>query len=174
MTMQFSRRHLIGASAAALALVGAGCSGNATQDLATAAQDAITIANGLQGVLVQLATVPGMSAGVLAQIGVYVSDIKAAAASLQAASSTAAPGLVSQIEAAVNAVISAAAALPLPPPISTALQAAAILLPIIETAVGMIVQPSPAPAAASLKALPPMTPEQAIAALNAIAATVQH
>ena len=128
----------------------------------------------LQGVFASLSGVKGINADLLIQVGVYVQDIKAAAASLQAASSTAAPGLVNQIEAAVNAVIGALAALPLPPPISTALQAASILLPIIETAVGMIVQPSPAPAAVALKALPPMTPQQAVDALNAIAATVQH
>lgn len=80
---------------------------------------------------------------------------------------------VQQIEQALNTVITAAAAVPLiPPPFSTALGAAAIVLPIIEAWVNSIL-PTPAPAAASMArakfATPGMNVSQAEATLKQMA-----
>ena len=81
---------------------------------------------------------------------------KSISASLTA---TAAQPLVRQVEADVNAAIQALASLSLPKSVSAVLQAAQVLLPVIETAVGLMV-----PAAATPNA---MSPAQARAILKA-------
>lgn len=152
-----NRRHLLIATPALLL---AGCvTGNTA--LATVAQDVATIASGLLGVLPNLPAniIPSAT---MAAVGAAVADLQSLASQVSsAASTTAAQPIVKQVETDVNTIVNALAAFPIPAPFSTAIQAAAVLLPIIEVAVGFVV-----PASAVRGA---MTPDQARAALKAVA-----
>jgi hypothetical protein len=148
----------------------AACAGqSADQTIATVAADANTIAGGLQGVLAQLGplNVPGLTPSVISTVGVAVSQIQTVAASISGVTSAAAAQpLVQKIETYLNTIVAALAGLPLPPPVSTALQAAAILLPIIEVAVGLVVQQA-------AKAAPgAISPDEARMILRGSAATL--
>jgi hypothetical protein len=124
-----------------LALAAAPLAACAGVSLQTVASDVSIIADGMKGVLVQLGalSIPGLTPQLMAQIGGYVADLQSVAAVISGTSSVdAAKPLVAQVETLVNAIVGALAVLPLPPPISTALQAAAILLPVIEMALGMV------------------------------------
>lgn len=162
----FTRRQLL-AGAAAFPFVAAlaGCAGTtaAGSALQQAISDAGLIATGLAGALKQLAAA-SFSAPILVKATTAVADIQAAVAALaSAASATAAQPLVQRIGADVNAVVGVLAGLPLPAPVSTALTAASVLLPVIEAAVGIVVS-AVAPHAQSA-----MTPAQARRALAALA-----
>ena len=61
------------------------------------------------------------------------------------------------------------AGLPLPPQIQLALQAASVLLPVIEAAVGLLLPAQPAAPAARLAAASALTPDQARALLIGVA-----
>jgi hypothetical protein len=56
------------------------------------------------------------------------------------------------IEADVNALVASLAGLPLPPPAPTVLQAAEVLLPVVEAAVGLILPQPPVTARAAMTA----------------------
>lgn len=147
------RRNLLIATPA-LAL-GACNTINIDKTLATVAADANLIAGGLKGVLAQLGplNIPGLDTAILGKAATAIAGIQTVAASLTGVTSTAAAQpLVQKIESYVNVVVSALASLPLPPPISTAIQAAAILLPIIEIAVGLAVPASAAKASPAMDA----------------------
>jgi hypothetical protein len=140
-----SRRSILAVTP--LVALGACAGQSADQTIAAVAADANTIARGLKGVLAQLGTlsVPGLTPSVISSVGVAVSEIQAIATSLAGVTSTAAAQpLVQKIETYLNTIVTALAALPLPAPIATALQAATILLPIIEVTVGLVVPPSAA------------------------------
>lgn len=157
---------------AVLALGGlplAACGGTPVSDqgVQTAAQNAVLIANGLQGVVSQLANlvppIPGLTLPVLATITNGVADIKAVAQAIGTASSqTTAQPLVQKLEGYVNGVVGALAVLPLPPPILLGVQAAAVLLPVIELAVNLALPPG--------ASAPTMTVAQAQQALTQMAA----
>lgn len=152
-----NRRNLLLAFPALAAL--AACqTGNTT--LAVVAQDVSTIASGLLGVLPNLPAniVP---AATMAKVGEAVADLQKLAAQLSStATTTAAQPIVQQVEADVNTIVDALAAFPIPPPYSTAIQAAAVLLPVIEVAVGFVVPAKTASAS--------MTADQARAALRVV------
>lgn len=136
--------------------------------LATVAADTNTIALGLKGVLAQLGTlnIPGLTTSVMATVGTAISSLQSVAAAIAGTTTTAAAQpLVQKIESYVNTVVGALALLPLPPPISTALEAAAILLPLIETAVGLATNSVMRPRGV----MPGMTPDQARLILAGIA-----
>jgi len=100
--------------------------------VATVAQDVATIAAGLQGALQNIPNVPPAVATALA-------DLSKEAAALSAASSqTGQQSVVKTVEADLNAVVAAAGSLPLPPPAGTAIQAAEVLLPVIEAGVNLV------------------------------------
>jgi hypothetical protein len=162
-----SRRQLFaGVAAAALA----GCSASQlAASLPQYAEDAQTIAAGLQASLVQLQSVPGIPAASLAQVSAAIADMQKMAAAISAASTaSAALPSVQQLEADVNAVASTLASFSaiMPPQIGIAVQAAAVLLPVIETGVGLVVNAVTAPAPATAAA---MTPDQARLVLKALA-----
>ena len=141
------------------------CAGKTVdQVVVTVAADASTIANGLTGVLAQLgplASTYGISGATMALIGTAVAGLQSVATQVSGATTAAsAQPMVQKIETYVNTIVSALAGLPLPPPISTALMAAAILLPVIESAVGLIIN-SASPGARLSAAAPTMTPDQA-------------
>jgi len=83
---------------------------------------------------------------------------------VSAATTATAQPVVSRVEADVNAVIAVLAGLPLPAPLPTVLEAASVLLPIIEAAVGMTTLVGITPAT--------MTPRQARAALRIVATQI--
>lgn len=148
-----------GFSAAALS----GCAAFSTSvnnGLAQVSSDATLIANGLAGALQNISAlgIPGLTADKVQTIGVAITSLKTVATSLAAATTQAqAQPLVTQIETDLNAIVGAVAGLPLPPQISMPLQAAAILLPVIETAVNLAVSQITTPSATSAA----ITPDQA-------------
>jgi hypothetical protein len=146
-TLTVTRRNLLGSSiltGGALLAVTTGLAActaaQVNNALVQAGTDAKLIGNGLLSVLPQLATVAGITPATLAAVQAAVTGIQTAATAIAAASSaSAALPAVQSLEADFNAIIGALASVPLiPPPISTALQAASILLPIIEAAVGLV------------------------------------
>lgn len=174
--MHLSRRHLLTASAIApLALVG--CAGQApNQTVAALAADVTTIAQGLQAEIPALTATGALSAAQLAQFTGYLTQLEAVATQISvAASAETAQPLVQQVEGIVNAAVAVVAKIPLmPPAVSAALQAVALLLPVIETGAGLAVTqltlppaaaPTPTAAAIVLK-----TPDQARAYLMSLAA----
>ena len=79
--------------------------------------------------------------------------------------------IVQQIETDLNGVVTALAGLPLPPPYNTYVQAAAVLLPVIEAFVTSVIPTAPpVPAAVSAEAPKSMTISQARMVLEGAAA----
>lgn len=155
------RRHLIWLSALA------GCTVTPTETVLSAAiNDVEAIAVGFLGVLPQMGTIIGLSATVIAEIGAAVGNLQTLAAQIKLVTGTfAAQPIVQQVETEVNAVITMLAGLPLPPPVQIALQAASILLPLIESAVNLAVLPTVTARAERGR----LTPEQARNVLRALA-----
>lgn len=137
--MNLSRRAALGGVSMAAVVALAGCAGmTGTQLTQRIVTDINLVAGGLAKTL---PTITGMPAQYQPQVNKIVKDItlvqgltKTISTSLTA---TAAKPVVTQIVQDVNAVISVGAALPLPPPISTILLAASVLLPVIEAGVGL-------------------------------------
>ena len=168
--VSFNRRRFLtvgGVSAAAILLVGCNLTpAQVNTALSAAASDAQTIAAGLSGAMSSLATlkIPGLTATTIGKVQTAIAAIVTVANGLSGATSTnTAQPLVQQLEGDINAVVDALAGLPLPAEIELPLQAATVLLPLIETAVGMVV--SQVTSAAKMRATTPMTPAQARALL---------
>jgi hypothetical protein len=126
--------------------------------IALAAYDTALIAKGLNGVLTQLTVlqISGLTPSILDTCNQALTGLQGVAQALYSASSVSdAQPLVQKVEGYVNAIVGALAALPLPPDVSKALAAAAILLPIVEVAVGLVMQTAPPAPAVQ------MTPDQA-------------
>lgn len=119
------------------------------------------IATALKALMPQLGQVAGLSAAAMDTATQAIMDIQAAADAVTTADAiAAAQRLVVRIASDVSAVIDALSAAELPDALGRALQAASVLLPIIEAAVGLA---APAGAATGV-----MTPAQARAALRTI------
>jgi len=160
--MTLSRRTLL-ATASLIPL--AACAG-ATADLSQVITDVGLIASGLQGALPSL--VGSAGASVIAQITGWIADLQPIAAAIGGVTTVAgAQPLVTQIETILNSIVSLAATFTLPTPFGPALAAAAVLLPIIEAAVNLLV---PAASAAVHRYATAMTPAQARAVLAQAAA----
>lgn len=154
------RRSFLALSATALlsttALTGCG-----TFDVSTITSDANIIAGGLAAVDVQMGNLGVVDPATMTKIGTALASIQDVAKALATASDkSTAQSLVGKLETYVNTFVNVAAGLPfLPPSITLALQAASILLPVIEVAVGLVL-----PSAAQYSSLPKstgMTPDQA-------------
>lgn len=153
-----NRRSLLALIPSAAAMMTlAACATSPTP--ATVANDVALIAAGYRGVLPQIGTLAGVTPAIVATAGHAIADLQAAAAAFAGADVTTEQSLVRRIEADVNAVVTALAGLSLPTPISTVVQAAQVLLPIVEIDVGLI-----APSAATL-GISGLTPAQARAVL---------
>lgn len=136
--MNLSRRRLL--TYAPVVVVGlSGCTAaQINAAVQQAASDALTIANGLTGLLTQLGNYA--PASVVALAGSIIAKIQAVATAMTAASQSGATSLVNELESLLNALVSALAGLPgLPSIVTDALNAASILLPIIEGALGMVI-----------------------------------
>jgi hypothetical protein len=138
------RRAILSSSALA-GLASATACQTLNPTLAQVTTDVQLIANGLQGILPDIATLASIPADVAAAIANALANLQVVAGQIGSASSTSsAQPLVQQVVTYVNIIVKALAVIPLiPPPISTVLQAAVVLLPIIEAAVGLIVTPVP-------------------------------
>lgn len=156
-----NRRQFLGAGALASAFSVAALTGCATHPTpASVANDVSLIASGYRSVLPQIGTIAGITPAIVAKAGQAIADLQAAAAAFASADAAAVQKtLVQRIEADVNAVVAVLAGLPLPAPISTILQAALVLLPIIEASVGIV-----APAAAAPGGMSPSQARLALAA----------
>jgi hypothetical protein len=167
-----TRRELLSRTILASPLALAGCSifsGGLNSGLAQVASDAAIIASGLAGALSNIGAlnIGGLNADKIQTIGLAIAGLKSVATALaNATNQSQAQPLVQQIETDLNAIVGALAGLPLPPQISVALQAAAILLPVIETAVNLAVSQIPGtPATAAI-----LSPDQARLILKGAAA----
>lgn len=157
MTFEMTRRGAIaglGLVVVTAGLVLNGCaSGSFTP--AQAAADLSTLATGLSGAWKQINALPNMVVPVAVDTAVTnaFSALSKASSDLAASlTQTSAQSAVLQAEGAVNTIVADLSALPgIPPNIQLIFQAASVLLPVIETAVGFIV---PAKAGS-------MTPEDA-------------
>ena len=159
--MSVTRRILLGATVfAPVALAGcATLTGKPNQIAAQVLSDVNLVASGLANALPGLQASNVVPAAVMAKAQALVGKIQASAASMSATiSKNAAQPIVTQIEQDVNAFAALLAGLPLPPPYAQIVQAAVVLLPVIEIGVGLAV-----PAGASHA----MTPAEARLVLKA-------
>ncbi len=158
------RRTLL-AGAASLAATSLAACAVGTPTPTAVASDVNLIATAFAAMLPTLASIPGISAPTTTSVNQAIGDLQVAATAIVAAATiAAAQPVVSRVETDVNAVIVVLAGLPLPAPIPSVLEAASVLLPIIETAVGMTTLVGITPAA--------MTPTQARAALRIVATQI--
>lgn len=164
--MTLSRRAALqrGLMLACAPIALAGCATLTGRTAATIAaqvvSDAQTIATGLSGVLPALTALRTIPAATASSVSTLLSEAIGVAKSISSGmTASAAQPLVKQIEGDVNAAVQALAVLPLPPSIESVLLAAQVLLPVVESAVGLAV-----PAGAVKGG---MTPAQARAVLKA-------
>jgi hypothetical protein len=134
-----------------------GCSGT-TPTSSQLITDLTTIVNGLSTTLPAIAAAdPALApklAPLIAQLPLMQSDLQG----LKATAAAPNAGTLAEVDQWLNTVVSTAASIPLiPPPYSLALQAAAVLLPVIESQIN----PMLAPAASRASTGPVMTPDQA-------------
>lgn len=154
------KRALVGVAALALLSMSACAGQTAAQVTQTVVTDANAIATGLAAELPALAALPGANTVAIAKAEADVADIQKVSSTLSTSlTASQAQPVIQKIEADVNALVAVGATLPLPPQVATAFQAAEVLLPVLETSVNLV-----APVGASPNA---MTPEQALAVLNA-------
>lgn len=127
-----------------------------TPTVAQVSADVSLVAGGLQNALTALSAVPNLNipTDTLNIAQASLSGLKTAAASIAGASSpAAAQPMVQQVETYVNTFVGAVSAVPgIPDNVRAYLQAANVLLPVIEVAVNMAVPPPPADAAAQARA----------------------
>jgi len=167
--MDTSRRSFLGVaasiSAAAMLTACAALNPNNTpqQNLSLVVSDVSAIAAAFGKALPQIQAL-NLNADVRTMIDASVADLQAVAkaVSMAASSTTAEQPLIQKIETDVNAIINGLAGVPLPIPLSSIIQAATVLLPIIEAAVNLAVS---APAKARAMAVP-MSPDEARAILR--------
>jgi hypothetical protein len=171
--MMLSRRTLLTGVIVSPAILApgliAGCQNlsgsSATQVAAQVVSDVGTIAAGLAGALPALGATGAVPAALVAKVGGWVATIQQVAGQVvNGMPQASAQPLVKQIEGLVNDIVMALAGVPLPPPFGPALAAAAVLLPVIETAIGLAV-----PGAARMTAAA-MSPDEARLILRGAAA----
>ena len=144
--------------------------GTPAQQLATVVNDVSTIANAFVNALPALAATTGkISPVAIANVQQAVATLQTLATQLSGvATTTAAQPIITQVEATVNLIVNTLApfSVALPPPWGEILPAVAVLLPVVELAVGLVV-----PASAPLRraAVPGLTPDEARVILHGIA-----
>jgi hypothetical protein len=130
--------------------------------------DVTLIANGVSSLLPTIGSIAGLSDTVKSTIQLAIDGIREVANQIKGVTSTAAgQPWIQKLETYLNAIVSALSMLPLPPQVSVILQAATVLLPILETIVGLLTNLTPATARVQSGA---MSPDAARAALALAAA----
>lgn len=159
----FTRRLLL--TTAPIAVL-AGCSsvGKIISAAPTIASDAQLIADALEAILPTIRTLSGISQAVYDKVAAVVASIKSTASAIASSGTgSSAASLVSSLVTGVGAVIAALGGIAMPSWVTVALDAAAALLPILKSAVGLATAPTAALA-------PAMTPAEARRILAAVAA----
>lgn len=160
--MNLSRRAALrGSLLAGTALALAACSTGLTaaQIAAQTVTDAKLLANGFSGVLAGLQTLHDIPAASATIVTSALSSALAIAQSISSSMTTAAAQpLVTQIETDFSAALSALSVVTLPTPISGIIAAIQVVLPLVETAVGLIT-------GVSVVETPSMSPAKARAVL---------
>ncbi len=163
-----SRRFFL-KTAVALPLAGilANCAGQTLASIsAQAATDINLIGSGLASSLPALAQSGLVSGSALVTVQSDVAKVASIASAVSSATSqSTGQNAVQQIETLVNGVVSTLAGLSLPAPFGPALNAAEVLLPVVEVAVGLVTANLTAAMAPNA-----MTPDQARLVLAAVAA----
>lgn len=115
------------------------------QAVSVVAQDVAIIANGLQGTIPALNAAGVIPAEKVAGVSQAIANLQALSSALATtASLSAAQPIVQQVELDVNAIVSALVGIKgLPQNVTLALVAAQVLLPVVETAVGMVISTPP-------------------------------
>lgn len=147
MSASISRRALFPVAGLALVTTVAGCSAlrhvfpNGNASLAQSAVDVGNIAGAFKNVVPQISAVTAIPAQTQLVVTQAIGDLQIMAANLSNAASTAvAQPIILEVETDVNAVVNTLASFKalLPKVVADALQAAAILLPVIEASVGLL------------------------------------
>lgn len=167
------RRNFIAILGSTTALTGCGLASNIITPIITPVIKDITISASVLNDAALIAKGLATALGVLTGLGIFttiatdINNIQNAVALLTATMNESdAQNDVSNIETAINDIIDVAASLPLPPPFGIALQAASVLIPILEGAVGLVI--STTSSAARMRSVLMMTPDDARAALTQI------
>lgn len=159
MTSLIARRTLLAVTAFVPAAALVGCAGGAT--VSTVVADINLVLNGLKSVLPGLTSL--IPAATMAQLQTWLADAQAAASAV--ASGTTGTTAGQQFLSAVESILGVLASLPLiPPPFNAIVGAAAVLLPIIVSALGLATPPS---AVKLMAKVPSMTVAEARAILAA-------
>ena len=138
--MRTSRRSLLALASLVPFTFIAGCAVSSTSQLQTVVSDINLIATSLNAALPAFAAISGITPTALAKVQSAVADLVAVASAAGTAdTATQMQPLVQRVESDVNSVVSALAGLPLPPQLSVPIEAASVLLPVIEAAVGVVV-----------------------------------
>ncbi len=157
-----NRRHFFsftaGISTVAV-LAACGVTGGATPSgLDTVISDVASIASGLSGILPIIDNIIGLDPGILDQVKTAIADLQVIAAELKTVNSiSGAQPLVQAVESELNTIVTGLASIPMPPSVAIVLQAATILLPIIEAGANLIVSAKVTRQAAKVQ----LTPDQA-------------
>lgn len=164
-----TRRGLLRTTAlvpVALAMEGCQSGVLTSANLQKVIDDFNTIADGVAAILPTLGTINGIGSGTVALVGKIIAGVeKVAGAVSSTLTETAAAPLVTKLETGVGNVIAALKGVSLPGIISTILRDAEMLLPVLKTAVGLVVP-------AQFAAASPLAVEAARARLKAAAASV--
>lgn len=159
------RRRLLAILLGSTALAACGT----TTTVAAWASDASALATGLGNLLPQFSSITGLPTSASAAASTALAAAAALAKQLAStATSVTGASLLSQIEGYVNTAFQALSPFfsLLPAPFSTALTAINLLLPFVETALGMVTAPSAVRAPVLVRVAPPaaapanMTPQQ--------------
>ena len=145
MTMQRRRLFTLAPVGAALALAGCGASVS-TATVATLAADVDAVAGGLAAIVPQITSLAGLPPQTVASLIAALAGVQSAAAKIKAANDPTGSATVDAVKmfaGAVNAIVQAAAAIPIiPEPVHLGLLAASVLLPVIEGLAGIVAAPA--------------------------------
>jgi hypothetical protein len=145
------------------------CSSTLTpqQEIAQAASDVALITSGLKAALPLVASATKIDPATEAKVSAALGDLASLSNQLAAAATQSqAQDIVTQVETDVNSVVTSLGSVQgLPPNVSQILQAAAVLLPTVETVLNMSVLPAPVVPTPAPAVAPPLTPQQAIQVL---------
>jgi len=157
------RRHFISLTAGVLTLSACGSGSNSTA-LDTVVSDVNLIASAFQNILPQIAAANGITPDMEATISAAITDLQTIATELRTTHGlNEAQPLVKQVEDDLNVIILNIGKLhTIPTSIAVVLQAASVLLPVIENAVALQVPPKVALRATSSR----MTTDQARSVLR--------
>ncbi len=139
-----SRRSLLRVAALSPIGLSAACASLTNANIQKIIDDVTTIAGGVSAVLPAIGTINGISSTTVSAVGGIIADIRAVAAAIgSTVSTTTALPLVQRLEAGIGNIIGVLHGIALPNFVATILADAETLLPVVKTAVGLLVPASP-------------------------------